>query len=66
MILVRSGAKVPADIIIFHSVDCKVDMSTLTGETEPVSKAPLENGAGSDVEAIDAVSLSSTHISWAM
>ncbi|KAI8908167.1 hypothetical protein DFJ77DRAFT_433964 [Powellomyces hirtus] len=52
--VVRAGAKVPADIVVVHASDCKIDMSSLTGESEPLSRLVLENGAGSDVEAIDA------------
>ncbi|TPX61128.1 hypothetical protein SpCBS45565_g07336 [Spizellomyces sp. 'palustris'] len=52
--LIRAGAKVPADMVLFHSTDCKVDMSSLTGESDPLGRTALENGTSPDVEAIDA------------
>ncbi|KAI8822055.1 uncharacterized protein EV422DRAFT_550424 [Fimicolochytrium jonesii] len=51
---VRAGGKVPADLIIVHASDCKLDMSSLTGETEPVGRQALERGSPEGVEAIDA------------
>ncbi len=44
IVLIASGAKVPADIRLLHSVELKVDEAMLTGESLPVEKAisPLE------------------------
>ncbi|KAJ3054790.1 hypothetical protein HK097_000782 [Rhizophlyctis rosea] len=54
VVYLRNGSRVPADAILFHALDCKVDASTLTGENEPIGKWPVENGAGPDVEAFEA------------
>ena len=35
VVFVRMGDKNPADILVFSSSDCKVDNSSLTGESEP-------------------------------
>ncbi|OZJ07018.1 hypothetical protein BZG36_00013 [Bifiguratus adelaidae] len=35
VVFCRMGDKTPADIIVFASSDCKVDNSSLTGESEP-------------------------------
>ena len=35
VVFVRMGDKTPADILVFSSSDCKVDNSSLTGESEP-------------------------------
>ncbi|KAF2093002.1 P-type cation exchange, alpha subunit of ATPase [Rhizodiscina lignyota] len=35
VVFVRMGDKTPADILIFSASDCKVDNSSLTGESEP-------------------------------
>ena len=41
VVYLRSGVKVPADLLIFASTDLKVDNSSLTGEAEP-----QQRGAG--------------------
>ena len=35
VVFVRMGDKTPADLLIFSAADCKVDNSSLTGESEP-------------------------------
>ncbi|KAJ9050048.1 hypothetical protein DSO57_1018193 [Entomophthora muscae] len=35
VVFVRMGDKVPADVVLFNSIDIKVDNSSLTGESEP-------------------------------
>ncbi|KAH0558645.1 hypothetical protein GP486_004705 [Trichoglossum hirsutum] len=35
VVFVRMGDKTPADILVFSASDCKVDNSSLTGESEP-------------------------------
>ncbi|KAF2668238.1 P-type cation exchange, alpha subunit of ATPase [Microthyrium microscopicum] len=35
VVFIRMGDKTPADCVIFNSSDCKVDNSSLTGESEP-------------------------------
>lgn len=35
VVFVRVGDKTPADILVFSASDCKVDNSSLTGESEP-------------------------------
>jgi sodium/potassium-transporting ATPase subunit alpha len=35
VVFVRMGDKTPADILLFSASDCKVDNSSLTGESEP-------------------------------
>lgn len=35
VVFTRMGDKTPADVLIFYSADCKVDNSSLTGESEP-------------------------------
>ncbi len=35
VVLARMGDKTPADILVFAASDCKVDNSSLTGESEP-------------------------------
>src|SRR3569833_4451657 len=35
VVFFRMGDKTPADIMVFSLIDCKVDNSSLTGESEP-------------------------------
>ena len=35
VVFVRMGDKTPADVLVFSASDCKVDNSSLTGESEP-------------------------------
>ncbi len=44
IVLIASGAKIPADIRLLHSVELKIDEAMLTGESVPVEKviSPLE------------------------
>ncbi|KAJ7642253.1 aminophospholipid-transporting P-type ATPase [Roridomyces roridus] len=47
VVLIRSGDKTPADLILFGATDLKVDNSSLTGESEPQERFPLVNGSPS-------------------
>lgn len=40
LVLFHTGDRIPADIRITHAADLAIDESNLTGENEPVSKAP--------------------------
>ncbi|KAH7410268.1 hypothetical protein DE146DRAFT_344156 [Phaeosphaeria sp. MPI-PUGE-AT-0046c] len=40
LVLFHTGDRIPADIRITHAADLSIDESNLTGENEPVSKAP--------------------------
>lgn len=51
------GDKTPADILLFHSADLKVDNSSLTGESEPQERQPLVNGTDADVRPVEAENL---------
>ncbi|KAJ3151331.1 hypothetical protein HDU89_002170 [Geranomyces variabilis] len=57
VVVVRAGAKVAADVILFQASDCKVDMSSITGESEPQARYALEMGAPVGTEAGDAVNV---------
>lgn len=45
IVLIRSGDKVPADLLIFAATDLKVDNSSLTGESEPQERRALRDGS---------------------
>ncbi|KAF9533592.1 aminophospholipid-transporting P-type ATPase [Crepidotus variabilis] len=45
VVLLRTGDKTPADLILFSSTDLKVDNSSLTGESEPQERHPLVDGS---------------------
>lgn len=47
---VQMGDKTPADLLIFSASDCKVDNSSLTGESEPQERG-TENDMRSPLEA---------------
>ncbi|KAF8894766.1 aminophospholipid-transporting P-type ATPase [Infundibulicybe gibba] len=47
VVLLRSGDKTPADLVIFSSTDLKMDNSSLTGESEPQERLPLPSGSPS-------------------
>ncbi|KAH9948142.1 aminophospholipid-transporting P-type ATPase [Amylocystis lapponica] len=52
VVLLRTGDKTPADLIIFASTDLKVDNSNLTGESEAQERFALPDGSkGRPVEA---------------
>ncbi|KAF2807800.1 calcium-transporting P-type ATPase-like protein [Mytilinidion resinicola] len=40
LVLFHTGDRIPADIRITHAADLSIDESNLTGENEPVTKAP--------------------------
>ncbi|KAF9408941.1 hypothetical protein BGZ94_002142, partial [Podila epigama] len=43
VVYLRMGDKVPADIMIFACSDMKVDNSSLTGESDPQSRSPIND-----------------------
>ncbi|KAF8968280.1 aminophospholipid-transporting P-type ATPase [Flammula alnicola] len=45
LVLLRSGDKTPADLVLFSAVDMKVDNSSLTGESEPQERRALADGS---------------------
>ncbi|KAL0947648.1 hypothetical protein HGRIS_013735 [Hohenbuehelia grisea] len=52
VVLLRSGDKTPADLVLFAATDLKVDNSSLTGESEPQERGPCVYGSqGRTVEA---------------
>jgi len=56
IVLIRTGDKTPADLVLIAAVNLKVDNSSLTGESEPQERAPRFNGEkGSAVEATNIV-----------
>lgn len=48
--LVRMGDKTPADLLVYSASDCKVDNSSLTGESEPQERVK-DNDARNPLEA---------------
>jgi sodium/potassium-transporting ATPase subunit alpha len=50
VLFVRMGDKTAADIVVFAASDCKVDNSSLTGESEPQDRTK-ENDMGNPLEA---------------
>ncbi|KAI0696556.1 aminophospholipid-transporting P-type ATPase [Cerioporus squamosus] len=55
IVLVRSGDKTPADLILFSASDLKVDNSSLTGESEPQER--LARPAGVQQRVVEAENL---------
>ncbi|TFK34868.1 aminophospholipid-transporting P-type ATPase [Crucibulum laeve] len=47
IVLLRTGDKTPADLLLFSATDLKVDNSSLTGESEPQERFPLPDGSQS-------------------
>ncbi|KAK9728457.1 hypothetical protein K7432_001060 [Basidiobolus ranarum] len=43
VVFTRMGDKIPADLLIFHASDMKVDNSSLTGESEPQARIPFND-----------------------
>ncbi len=52
IVSVEEGDKIPADIILLNSVELKIDESSITGESEPVSKNS-DYSANDNIEKID-------------
>lgn len=50
VVFVRMGDKTPADVLVFSASDCKVDNSSLTGESEPQERTP-QNDMQNPLEA---------------
>ncbi len=50
VVFVRMGDKTPADMMVFAASDCKVDNSSLTGESEPQERIK-DNDAQNPLEA---------------
>jgi len=56
IVLIRTGDKTPADMVLFAAANLKVDNSSLTGESEPQERMPILNGEkGRPVEAANIV-----------
>lgn len=56
VVLIRTGDKTPADMVLIAATDLKVDNSSLTGESEPQERGPKFSGdKGSVVEATNLV-----------
>ncbi|EIN07923.1 aminophospholipid-transporting P-type ATPase [Punctularia strigosozonata HHB-11173 SS5] len=47
VVLVRSGDKTPADLLMFAATDLKIDNSSLTGESEPQERRGMPDGSPS-------------------
>ncbi|KAF5349512.1 hypothetical protein D9756_009023 [Leucocoprinus leucothites] len=45
IVLLRSGDKTPADLLVFAASELKVDNSSLTGESEPQERFPMPHGS---------------------
>ncbi|KAF5344223.1 hypothetical protein D9756_011250 [Leucocoprinus leucothites] len=45
IVLLRSGDKTPADLLVFAAAELKVDNSSLTGESEPQERFPMPHGS---------------------
>ncbi|KAK3385719.1 E1-E2 ATPase-domain-containing protein [Podospora didyma] len=50
VVFIRMGDKTPADVLVFSASDCKVDNSSLTGESEPQDRT-AENDMENPLEA---------------
>ncbi|KAK4186973.1 putative type IIC NA+/K+/H+-transporting ATPase [Podospora australis] len=50
VVFVRMGDKTPADILVYSASDCKVDNSSLTGESEPQERT-VDNDMQNPLEA---------------
>ena len=42
VVYLQEGVKIPADLVVVDGIDLKVNESTLTGEPEPILKAPVD------------------------
>ncbi|KAL2918733.1 hypothetical protein HK105_201567 [Polyrhizophydium stewartii] len=54
VLYLRSGDKVTADAVLFHSTDMRVDISSLTGESEPLLRHPKLEGSPEGTDPLDA------------
>ena len=56
VVLIRTGDKTPADMVLIAATDLKIDNSSLTGESEPQERMPRATGEkGRAVEAVNIV-----------
>ncbi|KAJ3274142.1 hypothetical protein HDV01_003425 [Terramyces sp. JEL0728] len=53
LVYLKSGDKVPADCILYHSNELRIDGSGLTGESEPFSRFPVLEGSAEDSNPFD-------------
>ncbi|KAH9911673.1 aminophospholipid-transporting P-type ATPase [Epithele typhae] len=60
LVLVRSGDKTPADLVLFAASDLKIDNSSLTGESEPQERCARPNGVDSRVVEAENLLFNST------
>jgi P-type Ca2+ transporter type 2C len=62
VVLLGVGERVPADVRLIRGTELEVDVSALTGESQPVSRRPgPDPGAATDLEAKDLV-FAGTHV----
>ncbi|KAH9483613.1 Sodium/potassium-transporting ATPase subunit alpha-4 [Psilocybe cubensis] len=62
IVLLRSGDKTPADLVLFSGTDLKVDNSSLTGESEPQERFALPHGSKKRAVEADNLVFNSTLI----
>ncbi|KAJ3325018.1 hypothetical protein HDV06_005607 [Boothiomyces sp. JEL0866] len=53
LVYLKSGDKVPADCILIHTNELRIDGSGLTGESEPFSRYPVYEGSPEDSNPFD-------------
>lgn len=54
IVFIHMGDKTPADMLVFYTLDCKVDNSSLTGESEPQEREK-DNSMTNPLEATNLV-----------
>jgi P-type Ca2+ transporter type 2C len=64
VVLLRSGDKVPADLRIIESKNCKIEESPLTGESVPVDKDPAPVKQDTDLGSRSSMAYSGTAITY--
>lgn len=54
IVRLRPGDRAPTDLILFYASHLCVDSSSLSGESEPVTRSVKVEGCKKDVDAFDA------------